>query len=151
MLIWMCSANEQSSAAHKRSKAGPGRIIMVKGQKTRPPSAWYAKVRVHIKSDTADHFVERGGYFGHEMLRSRNAESMRRIYRSRGTVSVWCLDTGGMSIRLRLRTTLALDGGGGSSNDIIGENEATTTTPDGTECARNHGRARGFGTAHDSG
>jgi hypothetical protein len=34
------SANEQSSAAHKRSKAKPGRIIMVKGQKTRRPSAW---------------------------------------------------------------------------------------------------------------
>jgi hypothetical protein len=35
--------------------------------------------------------VERGGYFGHEMLRSRNAESMRRIYCPRGTVSVCVL------------------------------------------------------------
>jgi hypothetical protein len=68
----------QSSAAHKRSKFSGTRAIMVEGEDEGRPFG--TRSRVHIKSDTADHFVERGGYFGHEMLVA-GMQSQCAVYR----------------------------------------------------------------------
>jgi hypothetical protein len=57
-----------------------------KGQKTKQLCLVLREGRVHIKSDTADHFVERGGYFGHEMLGVAGMLSQCAVYHcSRGT------------------------------------------------------------------
>jgi cAMP-dependent protein kinase regulator len=71
-------------------KFSSGRIIMVKGQKTKAALCLVREGRVHIKSDTADHFVERGGFFGHEMLVAGNAERVNAPYTVRAALDCVC-------------------------------------------------------------
>jgi CRP-like cAMP-binding protein len=75
-------ASQMSTLAQliRDQKYMSGRIIMVKGQKTKAALYLVREGKVHLKSDTVDQVVERGGYFGHEMIAAGNAERVNAPY-----------------------------------------------------------------------
>jgi hypothetical protein len=65
----MDSANEQSSAAHKRSEEKFGRIIMQEGSEDEGgPLLGTLEGQGSYKIGYGGPFCGAGGYFGHEML-----------------------------------------------------------------------------------
>jgi CRP-like cAMP-binding protein len=125
-------AQQMSNLAQliSEKKFSSGRIIMVKGQKTKAALCLVREGRVHIKSDTVDHVVERGGYFGHEMLIAGNAERVNAPYTVRAALDCVC----GVLTLVECQSVFEVEddagavgggvGGGGSSNELIEKDEA---------------------------
>jgi serine/threonine protein kinase/CRP-like cAMP-binding protein len=67
-----------------------GQLIMQEGNETKAALFLVREGKVQIKSDTVDHVVERGGYFGHEMLAGGNEERVKAPYTVRAAVDCVC-------------------------------------------------------------
>jgi cAMP-dependent protein kinase regulator len=85
-------AQQMSNLAQLMSdeKFSTAQLIMLEGEETKAALYLVREGRVHIKSDTVDHVVERGGYFGHEMLVAGNAERVNAPYTVRAALDCVC-------------------------------------------------------------
>jgi CRP-like cAMP-binding protein len=71
-------------------KFSVGKRIMQEGEETKAALYLVREGKVHIKSDTVDLVVDRGGYFGHEMLVGGNEERVNAPYTVRAALDCIC-------------------------------------------------------------
>jgi cAMP-dependent protein kinase regulator len=95
-----------------------GRMIMLEGKKTKARLYLLREGKIHIKSDTLDHVVEPGGYFGHEMLVAGLAERVNAPYTVRATLDCVC----GVLTLVECQSVFELQTDcGASSSSLFGE------------------------------
>jgi cAMP-dependent protein kinase regulator len=97
-----------------------GQMIMLEGEETKAALFLVRDGKVHLKSDTLDHVVERGGYFGHEMLVAGNAERVNAPYTVRAALDCVC----GVLTLVECQSVFEVQGDcGGSSSEPICDDE----------------------------
>jgi cAMP-dependent protein kinase regulator len=100
-------------------KFGTAQLIMLEGEDTKAALFLVREGKVHIKSDTLDHVVECGGYFGHEMLVAGNAERVNAPYTVRAALDCVC----GVLTLVECQSVFEVKGDCDIISELFGENE----------------------------